>query len=368
LDFSLSEEQELIKDSVDKYFSGQSIENHSLAHWQTFSELGWLAMPFTEEQGGYGGNIVDICLLMAGIGKHRFNSPFFSSTVVASKLLASAPESPQRDRLLDASLTGNAVLSLAVFESGQFDEIATLNCRAQAQGADWILEGKKVFVPALRYSDIDTEAYLVVAKVDDLLSLFVVRKGAPGLITKTITMMDGSQVENLVLDNVKLTADDRLSLHDCASDIELILSEAVVALSAEAVGAMDALLQHTLEYVKTRSQFGAKISSFQALQHRLVDMYSNTELCRAMLTKAQCAILESSDDQKSVIAALKLLVGKLGRIVAEESVQLHGGMGFSNEMPIGSYLKRLMCIDASFGGVEIQRKKFCDLQYAALHS
>jgi alkylation response protein AidB-like acyl-CoA dehydrogenase len=178
--------------------------------------------------------------------------------------------------------------------------------------------------------------------------------------------MDGHTAVNLRFEDLELSEADRISdAGDAYGLINDVVNEALVALCAEAIGAMEYLYKATAEYANTRQQFGVAIGKFQALQHRMVDMFMATEQCRSLLVRAQCSLLDKSSAAEQDIAALKSMVGKYGRKVAEEAVQLHGGMGVTNEMPIGDYMKRLMMIDSYFGNAALHRRRFCELRYAS---
>lgn len=363
MDFSLSDEQQLLKDSIDRFCSDQSDGADAQQQWQAMAELGWLAMPFVEELGGFGGSVVESCLVMEGLGRSASVSPFWSSVLLAGGLLAAAPVSPRRDELLNALMSGEIRVTPALFEGHYADTLEAWQCRAQAHGDQWSLNGRKVLVPSA-----DFDVAVVVARSDaGSLNAFLIPADSAGLSVQPVSMMDGSEGCSLLLDEVLVDASARLFADGgFESALQKVLLESTVALAAEAQGAMDALLRDTVEYTKGRKQFGVAIGSFQALQHRMVDMYADAELCRAMLLRAQCAVLDNSPDQSEIVAALKCMIGRKGRKIAEEAVQLHGGMGVSQELPIGRYLKRLMMIDVCLGSADIQRERFYQQRYAEL--
>ncbi len=364
MDFSLTEEQKMLKESVDRFLENYQTASDRAPCWAEFAELGWLAMPFSAEQGGYDGGIVESSLLMESFGKAGFREPYWASVLVAGRMLSAAPQSDLRDTLLEDLMAGTLTLGCALVEAGQSGLSGAESCRAERTDAGYVLRGEKVLVP-----NPDADYFLVVARTGDAASeqnLFVVKADAANMRCQRMTMMDGQDVVNIGFDDTPCEADGLFAEGEFAEVLPRVLDEAIVALAAEAQGAMDALLRDTVEYLKTRKQFGVAIGSFQALQHRVVDMYTDTELCRAMILRAQCAILDNSDDRASVIAGLKAMIGKKGRRLAEEAVQLHGGMGVSAELNVGDYLKRLMTIDACLGNAAQQQRRFCDLRYPSV--
>lgn len=363
MDFSLTDEQQLLKDSIDRYCADQQPDVDAAEQWQVFAELGWLAMPFAEDLGGFGGSIVESCLLMEGLGKSASIAPFWSSILVAGALLAAAPASRRRDELLTGVMSAEVRLTPALFEGHYGEGPSSWQCRARRDAEGWRLSGTKVLVPGAHFD----QAVVVARTESGELNAFVVAADSAGLSKERLALMDGSECCTLIFEDVFV--DDGACLfagNACEAALASVLLTATVALAAEAQGAMDALLKDTVEYVKNRKQFGVPIGSFQALQHRMVDMYADAELCRAMLLRGQCAVLDQSADCAEVVAALKYQVGRKGRKIAEEAVQLHGGMGVSEELPIGLYLKRLMMIDVCLGSADIQRERFYQHRYAEL--
>lgn len=363
MDFSLNQDQQLLKDSVERYFGELDKNPPAHSNWATFAELGWLAMPFSEDQGGYGAGIVESCLLMSAMGRHGIRNHYWESILLAGRILATAcVNNPAHCDLLSSVLAGDCQLGLALFEQNYADQPDALQCSAAVAGQGWEINGEKILV-----ANPDAEQILVFARTQPQgeLNAFVVANGTAGITPHKLALMDNTDSARLVFNQVLVPAEAKLFVDGkCQATLDTISEEAIVALCAEAQGAMDALLQQTLEYSRNRKQFGVAIGSFQALQHRMVDMYRSAELCRALLLRAQCAVLDVAEDRAATIAALKAFVGKKSRQLAEEAVQLHGGMGVSEEMPIGGYLRRLMMIDATLGNADIQRRRFCDLRYA----
>jgi alkylation response protein AidB-like acyl-CoA dehydrogenase len=376
MDFSLSEEQVMLKDSVAKFLADnyapdqrEAVVNNpagfSAKNWATFSELGWLTIPFSEGVGGFGGNIADVSAVMEEFGKVLVVEPFWSSIVLAGQLIARCSNEDLKARLMPEVISGETQCSFAWLETQSGFSLSHVSSTATKHGDSYHLSGKKSLV-----LNAGAKQLLIAARTaNDLnsesgISLFAVDANNPALRTESVRLMDGQRALNIEFTDLVVKQTDMLTAEgDAYPLIADVVEEALVALCAEAVGAMTYLYKATAEYGNTRKQFGVTIGSFQALQHRMVDMFMATEQCRSLLVRAQCAILDNSAERSQDVAVLKAMVGKYGRKVAEEAVQLHGGMGVTNEMPIGHYLKRLMMIDMYFGGSDIHRRRFSDMRY-----
>ena len=376
MDFSLSEEQVMLKDSVAKFLADNYAPDQreavvsnpagfSAENWATFSELGWLTIPFSEDVGGFGGNIADVSAVMEEFGKVLVVEPFWSSIVLAGQLIARCSNEELKARLMPEVISGETQCSFAWLEAQNGFSLSHVSSTATKHGDSYHLSGKKSLV-----LNASAKQLLIAARTaNDLnsesgISLFIVDAKNPALRTESVRLMDGQRALNIEFSDLVVKQTDMLTAEgDAYPLIADVVEEALVALCAEAVGAMTYLYKATAEYGNTRKQFGVTIGSFQALQHRMVDMFMATEQCRSLLVRAQCAILDNSAERSQDVAVLKAMVGKYGRKVAEEAVQLHGGMGVTNEMPIGHYLKRLMMIDMYFGGSDIHRRRFSDMRY-----
>ena len=376
MDFSLTEEQVMLKDSVAKFLADNYAAEQreavlkqeagfSAKHWASFSELGWLTIPFSEEVGGFGGNVADVSAVMEEFGKVLVVEPYWSSIVLAGQLIARCTNEALKTRAMPQLISGEAQYSFAWLEAQSSFSLSHVGATATKQGDSYCLNGQKNLV-----LNASANYFLIVARSsDDVasesgISLFVVDANNPALKKESVRLIDGQLACNIEFSDLLINQDDMLTAEGEAYPlIAEVVDEALVALCAEAVGAMTYLYKATAEYANTSKQFGVAIGSFQALQHRMVDMFMATEQCKSLLVRAQCAILDGSADRAQDVAVLKAMVGKYGRKVAEEAVQIHGGMGVTNEMPIGHYLKRLMMIDMYFGGSDIHRRRFSDMRY-----
>ncbi len=375
MDFTLSDEQQMLKDSVDKFVASEyeatqrekmlaAPEAFSKTHWQTFADLGWLTIPFSEEQGGFGGGIVESATLMESFGKALVLEPFVDTVLLAGQLLARGANTADHELLLSQIMSGELQGAFAWQERQSRFNLNYCTSTAKKEGSNYVLSGSKVLV-----SNAAADFLIVSARTsgredeDKGISLFVVNCD-DSLATTRIRLMDGREVLNVDFNELSVSGDALLGeLGEGLPLMQGVVDEATIAICAEAVGAMDYLYKATAEYTATRKQFGQPIGKFQALQHRMVDMFMKTEQCRSLLIKAMCAVSDKSEDQQEAVSAVKSMVGRYGRAVAEEAVQIHGGMGVTNEMNIGHYLKRLMMIDATFGNADFHRRRFCNLRY-----
>ncbi len=375
MDFTLSDEQQMLKDSVDKFVASEyeatqrekmlaAPEAFSKTHWQTFADLGWLTIPFSEEQGGFGGGIVESATLMESFGKALVLEPFVDTVLLAGQLLARGANTADHELLLSQIMSGELQGAFAWQERQSRFNLNYCTSTAKKEGSNYVISGSKVLV-----SNAAADFLIVSARTsgredeDKGISLFVVNCD-DSLATTRIRLMDGREVLNVDFNGLSVSSDALLGeLGEGLPLMQGVVDEATIAICAEAVGAMDYLYKATAEYTATRKQFGQPIGKFQALQHRMVDMFMKTEQCRSLLIKAMCAVSDKSEDQQEAVSAVKSMVGRYGRAVAEEAVQIHGGMGVTNEMNIGHYLKRLMMIDATFGNADFHRRRFCNLRY-----
>jgi len=375
MDFTLSEEQRMLQDSLNKFVQTQYIyeDRRKLAatdagfsheYWKQLAELGWLCLPFSEEDGGIGAGPVETMLLMGAFGRGLVLEPYFSSVVLCGGLLKRTADASQRARWISGLIDGSAKLSLAHEEQGDRYNAAHVATTATKDGNGYVINGKKTFVLAAPSAD----AFLVSARtsgdVKDAkgISLFIVEKGAAGLALQSGRCLDGQRVAELTFSNVRVGKEALLGTEgEALAALEAVQIDATVALCAEAVGIMERLYKDTVEYTKQRKQFGVPIAVFQALQHRMVEMFMAYEQCKSLLYKAVLSLQDNELDTARTVAALKYFVGTQSQKVAHEAVQIHGGMGLTDEMSVGVYLKRINVINALCGNSEYQLQRFLAL-------
>ena len=373
MDFELSEEQQLLQDSVARFVQDNyELENRtklvasktgfSEAHWNTMAELGWFALPFAEAQGGFGGNQIDTMVVMEQIGKGLVLEPFFASVVLGGGVLKRAGNEAQLSELAPGVIDGSKQLTLAYAEEQARFDLHDVTTTARAEGEGFVLNGHKSMV-----ANAETASHIIVSartsggQIDENgISLFVVATDADGVTCKNFPTVDGLRASEVTFDNVQLGADALLGELDGGFPVlNAVANDAILALCAEAVGCMEVLYKDTVEYTQEREQFDHPLSDFQVLQHRMVEMFMEYEQCKSLLFRATLEAAQGdSEEAQRCVHALKHLVGKQGIFIGENAVQLHGGMGMTEELRIGHYFKRLLVIDAQFGNADHHLTRF----------
>ncbi|MCD6735306.1 MAG: acyl-CoA dehydrogenase [Burkholderiaceae bacterium] len=378
MDFQYTEEQQLLADSVrrlvEKRYDFESRKTivaspagHSAGAWGEMAGLGLLSLPFAERDGGFGGGAVDLIATMEAIGEGLVVEPFLSTLAPAGRLVACCGADAQRAAMLPSVIDGSMKLAFAHGERGSRYTLSQVEVRATKTADGWLLAGEKAVVLHAPMAD----RLLVSARSSggateaSGISLFVVDAHAPGFAMKTCRTVDGLRAADLVLNDVKLPADALLGEAGTALPaIEEAVDFATVLLCAEAVGAMRYANQATLEYLKTRKQFGVPIGSFQALQHRMVDITISAEQARS-ITWLACAKVDAAArgeldarERRRIVSAAKVKVADAARHVGQESIQLHGGMGMTLEMKVSHTFKRLTMIAQQFGDAEHHLERF----------
>jgi alkylation response protein AidB-like acyl-CoA dehydrogenase len=377
VDFSYSEEQQMLQDSVQKFVYSQydfdsrkkvidSDKGFSDEYWALFAELGWLTVPFREEDGGFGGSAVDLMVVMEEFGKGMVVEPFLPTTVISGGLVSDLGNAAQKDALLSAVMEGRLQLATAYAEADSRYNLASVGTTARKDGDGYVINGDKVLVlngPA-------ADKVLVVARTSgdkldrDGISVFIVDANAAGMSCRAYTTVDGHRAAEVHLKDVRVMVDAMLGAEGKAvSALERAVDRAALAVSAEAVGAMGCLLKKTVEYAKTRKQFGVAIGTFQALQHRMAEMFIECELARSIVIMAAMKLDSSASDTEKAkaVAAAKSRVGRAMRKVGQESVQLHGGIAVTDELDVGHYFKRVTTIESLFGNTDYQTLRFAAL-------
>lgn len=363
MNFDLSEEQQLLKDSVDRFVSDnydldtrQALSKNdagfSDTYWQTMAELGWLGVTVPEAHGGFGGNQADTMVLMEAFGKGLVLEPFFASAVLGTRAIVAGASAELQNTLLPKLIAGECRLSLAYAEEQARFDLEDVVTRGTQNGDDFIITGQKSMVQHGGSAD-----YLVVStrtsggqQDQQGISLFLVDTKSEGVSIQSFPTVDGQQASEVTFKDVRVSANHMLGdLDNGFGLLQDIAIDGILALAAEAVGAMEILYKDTVAYTQERQQFDQSLSDFQVLQHRMVDMFMEYEQCKSMLYRATLEVVQKGRDAMRIVHALKYMVGKNGTFVGENAVQLHGGMGVTEELRIGHYFKRLLVIDAQFG-------------------
>jgi alkylation response protein AidB-like acyl-CoA dehydrogenase len=363
MNFELREEQVLLRDTVSRFLSDSAsfeerqaiidtYPGYSPAHWQTLAELGVTALPFTEEAGGLDGGAVDTMLIMEQMGRALLTGPYVSTILLAGKLLEQAGSG---GAILENVIGGRRKMAFAYAERAAGYDIVGTALRAIRDDGDYRLDGEKCVV----FHGDTANDLVVLARTsgneDDMagLSLFLIPSDTAGIRMKPYQTQDGNRAADISFEGVIVRASCLMGDEDSAYGVvEGVLDNAAAALVAEATGIMWAVYEMTLDYMKMRTQFGATLGSFQALQHRMVDIYMMCEMAQSMSYEAATAC-DSGDPvrRRQAVSAAKSLVGRYGRKVGQEGIQLHGGIGMTLKFPVGHYFKRLCMIDASLGDV-----------------
>lgn len=373
MDFNYSEEQNLLADSVTKFIGNDysyelrrkrtaTADGFDRATWNTFAELGWLAVPFSEEDGGIGGGPIETMIVMEEFGKGLVVEPYVSSVILAGTALKVAGNAEQKAELIGGIIDGSRLLSLAYFEPQAHFDLFDVNTSAKkdAQG-NYVINGSKAMV--LNGGTADT---LIVSvrtgggqRDESGITLLIVPANAAGVSVRSYPTLDGHRAAEVQFSNVNVPASARLGEEGKGlAVLQQVADTANLALCAEAVGMMEKLYKETVEYTKTRKQFGVAIAVFQALQHRMVDMFTLHAECKSLLLRAVMTAAVNDPEARRNISALKYAIATKGQKVAHEAVQIFGGMGMTDEMSVGMYLKRINVINTLFGNGDYHLQRF----------
>ena len=371
MNFSLTEEQTALKDSIGKFLERdytfddrwkiiKSREGWSRAHWNQLAEIGLMALPVAEADGGLGGGGVDAMVVMEQIGKGLVLEPYLGCVVLPAALIKAAAAQAQRANLCEGLASGETLYAFAHTEPGQRYERASVALVAIPKGEGYELNGKKISVLGGDCADV----LIVSAKVsgDAEASLFLVPATAAGVTRHAYPMQDAQRGADIEFANVTVGADALLGARGNAqAAIDYALDVACAALCAEAVGSMTELQKITIEYLKTRKQFGRALGTNQALQHRAVDMLMHVEMSRSMALEAATAVDNADAGERAkAISGAKVLIGQACRFVGQNAVQLHGGIGVTHELNTSHYFKRLTMISVTFGDSDWHLARYGD--------
>jgi pimeloyl-CoA dehydrogenase small subunit len=365
MDFDLSDDQRLLKESVDRWVADQyrfeqrkkyadEPAGYSAAMWGQITEMGLLGLKFEEMLGGFNGGAVETAIVMEAFGRGLVLEPFFATVILGGGLLRRAAPEAMLGALAPLVAGGKLKLAFAHVERHSRYDLADVGTTARKDGGGFVLDGaKSVVIHGDSADRIFVTARLAGAQRDrDGIGLFLLDPAAAGVARRGYPTQDGLRAAELVLTHVRVSADAMLTDH-ALPVIEHVIDEAIAALCAEAVGAMQAMQELTLEYLKTRKQFGRPIGSFQVLQHRSVDMLVAVEQARSMAMFAAMMVEEENPiERRKAISAAKVQIGRSGRHVGQEAIQLHGGIGMTQEYAVGHYFKRVTMIDQLYGDAD----------------
>ena len=375
MDFTFNEEQSLIQDQVDQFVqkeydweTRQSLSNSDLGfgndNWQKFAELGWLGISVSEKSGGFGGSAIESMLIMEAFGKGLVVEPFLETVIMSAGLIDDHGSEAQKSSILEPAIAGEMHLALAYAEPQSRFNLSDVVTDAKADGDNFILNGyKSVVMNGPSANKIIVSARTSGSQLDQNgITLFVVDTDSEGIEKTNYKTVDGRRASDIGIENVVVSKEDTVGQVDGGFQLlDSAIDKAILAISAEAVGAMEVLYKTTVEYTKTREQFGTAIGKFQVLQHRMVDMFMEYEQCKSLLYMATMKHEEGAPDAKKAISGLKYQVGKAGKFIGQQAVQLHGGMGVTDELNVGHYFKRLTTVGTIFGNTDYHLKKYSSL-------
>jgi len=371
MDFSFSEEQTLLRNSVSRYLADnykfedwrkftRGETGRDPKHWAQFAELGLLAAPLPEAHGGLGGDAVSTLIVMEEFGRALVVEPYVPTVVVGGGLIGRAGSEAMKEEWIPKIAGGETLMAFAFAEPQGRYNLADLSTTAKKQSAGYVLNGQKSVVIGGPWAD----ALIVTARSaggrrdEKGVSVFLVDKASKGVSARDFPTVDGGRASEITFENVEVPA-SRL-IGDADSGLALVeraVDEAIAAVCAEATGGMKMLVDATVDYSKNRKQFGVPIGKFQVLQHRMVDMFVNYEQAVSITLMVTLKLANDAERAKAASAA-KAQIGKSGRFVGQSAIQIHGGMGMTDELNVGHYFKRLTMIDTLYGNVDHHLRRF----------
>jgi alkylation response protein AidB-like acyl-CoA dehydrogenase len=366
MDFSLNDVQSMLADSIEKFIDNEydfdtrqkyaaSEPGFSPDVWNQFAELGWTSVPFSEEEGGFDGGPVDIMVVMQRFGPGLVVEPYLANVVLAGGVLKRAATLQQKERWLQPMMAGELQATLAFTEPQARFDVANVATSAEPNGDDWLLNGRKGYVINGATADLLIVPARTSGEQGDSsgITLFAVDAASAGVSRRGYQTVDGGRAAEIELKNVSVSGDAVLGDVGAGfAALDAAVDDATLAICAEAVGIMAALKDKTIEYSRNRAQFGVPIGSFQALQHRMVDMLTACEQAQSLLLWAAMTYADGGDEAKRAISSIKYLVGTSGQLVGEEAVQIHGGMGVTWDLDVAHLFKRLTAISQLFGNAD----------------
>ena len=375
MDFDLTDDQRLLTESVARLLADQyafeqrkailkSPPGWSPALWERYAELGLLGLPIAEEHGGFGGGAVEVMLLMQAFGRHLVLEPYLATVVLGGTAIRLAGSADQKGEILPAIASGAMKLAFAHYEREARYDIADVRTTATPKDGGFVLEGAKSVVLHGDCADRLIVSARTAGGRDDAegISLFLVDAGAEGVARRGYPLRDGTRAAELSLSGVRVPASALLGERDNALPvIERVVEAGIAATAAEVVGAMEAMQAMTLEYLKTRQQFGRPIGENQALQHRAAEMLVALEQGRSMAMLASMMVEEPDAAERArSISMAKVGVGQAGRFVSQQAIQLHGGIGMTDEYAVGHFFRRVMVIEHLFGDTDWHLDRLAD--------
>ena len=377
MDFSNTEEQQMLQESVQKFVYKNydfdtrnqiiaSEKGFSQENWDLFAELGWLTVPFKDDDGGFGGSAVDLAVMMEEFGKAMLVEPFIATAVLSGGVISGQGSAEQKAELLPKLMEGKLQLACAYAEQGSRFNLVNIKTSATVEGDTVILNGSKTAV----LNGSNAEILLVAVRESGAatdsegISVFMVDASSAGVSIQSFTNMDGKKSAEISFKDVSVPISRRLGASGSASKVlQDSVDRATLAVSAEAIGAMESLLHKTVEYSKTRKQFGTAIGTFQALQHRMADMFIECQLARSILIMAAMKLDSGEDalEKTKSVSAAKSRIGRAIQKVGQDAIQIHGGIGMTEELDVGHLFKSVTAAEIMFGNTDYHTQRFASL-------
>lgn len=361
MDFNLTDEQQMLRDAVRRFAQEQytfearrrlieSGSGCSKEHWKSFAELGWLALGLPEDVGGLNCSFVETALLMEEFGRALVLEPYANSAILCARIVDASDRREHRETLLPSIADGKLRLALAHSEADARYNLATVQATtAMSSGEGYVLDGVKT----LAFDAPAADQLIVSARLDGGFGLFIVPCETKGVSINAYPLIDGTHAADVELKSVRLPASALLIEPDRAlSVLEEAIDRTVLAQVAEALGAMEAVLEITNAYIKQRVQFGQPIGKFQALQHRMAEMFVEVQETRSILYRGMALLDAAPAERKRAISAAKVVASNAAKFVGAQGIQLHGGIGMTEEYAVGHYYKKLIAFEKRHGDTE----------------
>ena len=375
MDLTLSDEQRLLRESVDRFIAETYTADHrrriaseplgfSRETWKQFADLGWLALPISEAYGGLGAGAIETGIVMEAFGRGLVTEPYLATVVIGGGFLRRGGSAEQKAKYIPGIIDGSKTFGFAQLEKNSRYDLQDVSTTAKKKGSAYVIDGEKFVV--LNGEAADTLIVSARTKGGQRdaggIGIFLVPGNAKGIAKKGYPTQDGLHAADIAFTGVEVGADAAIGdPENGLALIERVVDDARIAMCAEAVGVMDESLKSTVEYLKTRTQFGVPIGSFQTLQHRAADMFVAVEQARSMSMFATMASdFDDAKERATAVAAAKVQIGKSLKFVGQQSIQLHGGIGMTMEAKIGHYFKRLTMIENTFGDTDFHLRRVTD--------
>lgn len=368
MDFHLNEEQQMLRDSAQRFTRDEydfhtvyrpakaKAPGYSEPHWQQYAEFGWLGLALPEDVGGLGCSFIEAALVMEALGSVLALEPYVSTALLGATLVDRSDNQSQRHAVLPALIEGRLKLALAHNEPGRhFDLDRPPSTTATRAGAGWSLAGAKTLV----LHGAAADRLIVSATLDGALALFIVDVASKGVASSDYPLIDGARAADIRFDATPLPAEALLAAGPAAQALlDEAVDRAILGMSAEAIGAIDTVLTLTSDYIKTRKQFGQAIGNFQALQHRMAEMFVEAQEARSIFYRGAAHLDADAATRKAAISSVKVVVSHAGLFVAGQGIQLHGGYGCTDEYQVSHYYKKLMTYEKLFGDTDFHLSRY----------